>query len=134
MPYKIIWEPQGVIKYHFGVVTGIELMQAVVATEADERFDNIRYVINDFLDCTGLSVSGPEVEEIAAIDEAASINNPNIRIAVVTTLPEVVAIATQYGDSTMNAYPTRIFTSMDAARQWLNSPNTIVMPYRHYRC
>lgn len=120
MGYEVSWEqPNGVVKRHFGQVTGRELMAAVVETEADPRFDTLRYVINDFRDCTGLSASATEIEEIAAVDKAAAAINPNIRIAVVATLPDVVAAANAYANDPMATYTTRVFASMNEARSWL---------------
>jgi hypothetical protein len=82
MGYEISWEPpNGVIKRHFGEVIGSEVLAAITKIEGDERFDTLRYVINDFLDCTGLTVSPVEIVEIAAIDNAAAATNPNIRVA-----------------------------------------------------
>lgn len=119
MPYRLVWESQGVIKKFFGHVTSDELFQAGIDTEADPRFDDYRYVINDFVECTGFSVSPEVVDEIAAIDEAAAKINHSIRIAVVASLPEIIDAANQYASSPMNAYPTRIFTTRQEARIWL---------------
>jgi hypothetical protein len=123
MGYEISWEPpNGVIKRHFGEVTGGEMLAAISKTEGDERFDTLRYVINDFLDCTGLTVSPMEIVEIAAIDKAAAATNPNIRIAVVATHPDVVVAANNYADDPFTIYKTRVFASLSAARSWLGLP------------
>ena len=51
MGYEIKWvQPDGVIKRHFGLVTGGELIDAVAKTEGDSRFDTLRYLINDCLE------------------------------------------------------------------------------------
>jgi hypothetical protein len=84
------------LKRHFGLVEG-----------------------NDVLDCTGVTASPPEIEEIAAIDRAAAIINPNIRIAMVATLPEVVVAANACANDTLTIYPTGVFCSMADARAWL---------------
>ncbi len=120
MGYEITWEqPFGVIKRHFGQVTGTELAAAVAETEGDERFDTLRYVINDFSGCTGLNVTLAEVEEIAAIDHVAASMNPDIRIAIVAPLPEAVAVANAYANDPLNAYMTSVFHTMAEARTWL---------------
>lgn len=120
MGYRIIWEsPQGVVKRHFGQLTGAEVLAANTKIESDPRFDSLRYVINDFLDCTGVTVSAPEIEEIAAIDHSAALINRNIRIAIVATHPEVEAASKAYANDTLTAYTTRIFGTMADARAWL---------------
>lgn len=121
MGYAIIWEPPaGVIKRYYGEVTGDELLESVLQTEGDLRFDVYRYVINDFTDCTALSVSEDVLEEIAAIDKAAYHLNPRIGIAIVATHPQTVAAAEAYVNSPLRLYPTQIFSSMEEARRWLN--------------
>ncbi|MBS1132336.1 MAG: hypothetical protein H6R16_3338 [Proteobacteria bacterium] len=123
MAYKISWDsPQGVVKRYFDQVTGAEVLAANTKVESDSRFDHLRYVINDFLGCTGLTVSLPEIEEIAAIDYSAALINPNIRIAMVATLPEVVAAANAYANDPLTTYTARVFTTMAEARTWLGLP------------
>ena len=68
------------------------------------------------------------VDEIAAIDQAASISNRNIRIAVVATHPEILELADHYARSPMNVYPTRIFPTMAEGRVWLGIPEPYGVP------
>lgn len=121
MGYKVIWEPPyGVVKIHFGQLSGADLLAAVVEVESRPDFDRLRYVINDFLDCTGLACTPDDLLEIAALDKAAARSNPNIRIAVVARHPDVLTLADDYADSPLNVYPTRTFSSLSEARTWLN--------------
>ncbi len=119
MSYEIYWEPHGVIKRFFGHVTSDELVQSVVEIEKDARFDTLRYCINDFLGISGISSSTRDVEEISVIDKGASLTNPRINIAVVAISPDVLALASEYANSSLNAYPTKLFSSLDDARSWL---------------
>ncbi|NTV72159.1 MAG: hypothetical protein HGA71_18715 [Azonexaceae bacterium] len=120
MNFEIIWEPpQGVVKRYFGHVTGNDVLVANTQIEADPRFDTLRYVINDFLGCTGVSISPAELEEIAAIDRSAATINPHIRIAMLTSHPEIIAAANAYANDTLTIYLTRVFSSMADARAWL---------------
>lgn len=119
MSYEIIWESHGVIKRFVGEVTDLDMMKSVIDTESDARFDDLRYTINDFLAMTGFSFGLSEIDDIAVIDKGASMTNPRIRIAVVTTSPDIVKLATHYATSPMNAYPTKIFTSLADARAWI---------------
>jgi len=120
MAYEINWEPRGVVKRFFGIVKAGEVLAAVVRVEADERFDSLRYVINDLSSVDGFEITHGEVEEVAAIDKAASLTNPGIRIAVVATLPEIVMAARAYATSKFNVFPTRIFATQFEARRWLS--------------
>ncbi|MBI5785336.1 MAG: hypothetical protein HZA64_07770 [Rhodocyclales bacterium] len=119
MTYEVAWEGRGAVKRFFGHVTEDDMLQSVLETESDRRFDDLRYVINDFTDITGSSVTLPTIEDIAIADIGASHSNPSIRIAVVTTDPDIEALVNHYANSPLNAYETRIFSSMEAARVWL---------------
>jgi len=119
MSYEIIWEPHGVIKRFSGQLTDQDLVQSVIDTEGNMAFDGLRYVINDFLAIDACSASASDVEEISILDKGASMSNPRIRIAVVTTSPEVVVLTEHYAKSPLCAYPIRIFRSLAEARTWL---------------
>jgi hypothetical protein len=121
--YEIIWEPRGVIKRFSGLMTGNEMIQSVVDVEKDARFDELRYAINDFLGVTGISLTKDCVEEISVMDKGAACTNPHIRNAVVATHPEIIALANEYANSNLNAYPTKIFPSLAEARSWLGETN-----------
>ena len=120
MPVELVWQqPNGLIKRHVDHVTGKEIFDANSLAESDARFDSLKYVINDFLGCTGLSVSHDEIEEIAAVDNAAAKSNPNIRIAIVATNPEVLAATDFYANHPLSMFTIRIFSAMDEACRWL---------------
>lgn len=119
MSYEIIWEPRGAVKRFFGRVTSHDMLQSVVDTESDARFDDLRYVINDFLDIEELDLANIDIQEIAAIDGAAAKSNPRITIAVVTIHDEIVALTNQYAGSPFNAYPIKAFSTSAEARSWL---------------
>ena len=94
-------------------------MESVADIEGDPRFDDLRYVINDFLEVVSFSVTEENVLAISAIDAAAAITNPNIKIAVVAIDQQVRALAELYAASPWNAYPTKVFADIAAARAWL---------------
>jgi len=120
--YELSWEPRGLVKRFFGDVTEKQFIDAVIDSESDARFDGLRHVINDFRDVESFVFTPEDVDYVAAIDNAAAVSNPNIRIAVITSSPEIIALATQYAESSLNVYPTRIFATLADARAWLESP------------
>jgi hypothetical protein len=119
MSFEVEWEPRGVVKRYFGRVTGEEVFAAGIQSQGDHRFDQNRYAINDFLDCTEFVFDQKVLEELAAFAGAAELSNPNIRIAIVATLPAVVAATTQYIGLPLQRYPTRLFATRAAARAWI---------------
>jgi len=128
MGYEIIWEPRGVVKRFFGEVTSDDMLKSVADSEGDSRFDELRFVINDFLDITAVSSSHHDVEEIAAIDSIAAVTNPRIKVAIVTTSPVVKEMAEGYINSPLNHYPTKIFQTLAEGRQWIAQTPTPTKP------
>jgi len=117
--YENNWERNGVIKIFSGSIDGQQVLDSVISVEEDIRFDSIRYVINDFLKVGDIDISDSDVARIAAIDRAAAITNPNIRIAVVTKDDRMRELARRYGELMKNSpYQTLLFESIDAARAW----------------
>lgn len=99
MSYENIWEKGGVYRKYSNHVTGEEVFQAVQDVYGHAQFDSIHYVINDFLDVTNHDeVSHKDLKSLAAIDKAAAISNPNIKIAIVATLSTIQKMASTYGE------------------------------------
>ena len=119
MSFELVWEPKGVVKRYFGRVTGEEVFAAGIQSQGDHRFDQNRYAINDFLDCTEFVIDRKVLDEIAAFAGAAEISNPNIKIAIVATLPAVVAATKEYIGLPLQTYPTRLFATRAEARAWI---------------
>lgn len=125
MSYQLVWENRGVIKRFSGDVTSTDLLQSGIDIQADERFDRLRYVVNDFTGISGLSFTATDIEEISAIDHAASHFNKQLRLAVITTHPDIIALATQYASSDFNIYPFRIFSDFQEGYAWATLPTPI---------
>lgn len=122
MGYELHWEDRGVVKRYFGQVSSEELLAPVVATEADKRFDTLRFVINDFLEAKSIAFTQAAIDLIAAHDMGAAATNPNIKVAVVAAQPEVIDLVQRYMQVAVRAYPTSIFSTMAEARAWVAAP------------
>jgi hypothetical protein len=120
--YELHWEDRGVVKRYFGQVSSEELLAPVVATEADKRFDTLRFVINDFLEAKSVAFTQADIDLIAAHDMGAAATNPNIKVAVVAAQPEVIDLVQRYMQVAVRAYPTSIFSTMAEARAWIAAP------------
>jgi hypothetical protein len=114
------WEEKGLVRRFYGHVTAEELAQSAVIGQQDVRFDTMRYVINDFRECTSVSAPPDEIEEISARDGAAATTNSRIRIATVSNDPAILLISEMYEKAAYSPYPARNFSTMEAARQWLS--------------
>jgi hypothetical protein len=118
MGYKLHWEHRGVVKQFSGLVTGSDIAGSVHDVHSAREFDALRFVINDFLDTQAVDFSDLDIEFIAAVDKAAFMTNSKIKVAVVALDPQIQAIALEYANSPLNAYPTRLFDNMADAELW----------------
>lgn len=123
MPYEHTWEPKGVLRRLWGQVTGPEFVRAAEELAAHPRFDEFRYLLNDFREATGHSIDERALENLAAIRFGSMFTNPRIRVAVVSSHPDVLALvgATQRLPL-KGSHPTAAFDTMEQARAWLATP------------
>jgi hypothetical protein len=126
MSYQITSEPKGTVKTFYGSITGRELTDSSEKSHGNPHFDDLSYVINDFLGVTEVLVTKHDVEHIAATDSVAVRTNRRIRVAVVATNPMIVAFANQYASSRFANFPFRIFPTMAESRAWLAEQASIV--------
>ena len=119
MPYQTIWEKGGIYVAYSGQTSDEEVARFAEEGQADERFMDLRYVLHDFLNCTGATFSTPRMRELAAIDSAAAVSNPRIKIAVVADREDVLAMVLAYLGAGFPGFELRVFATLSAAREWL---------------
>lgn len=120
MAYELAWEPRGVALTFSGQVSFGDIWNATICYQGDSRFDDLHYVIADYLHVTGCDAAPTEMDYLWALDRAAGISNPKIKKAVITTHPAIIALAIHYKAQEIRAFPTEVFTHLDDARHWLD--------------
>lgn len=118
MGYRLYWEKRGAVKHFSGVVTGDDISRSLNDVHGSDQFDSLRFVINDFRDVQEIDFADLDIDYIAALDKAAFVTNPLIKLAIVAADPRIREIAAQYANSPLNAYPTRLFDNMADAELW----------------
>lgn len=119
MAHRTIWETNGICVHYSGHSSDREIAMLVQEFQADERFDNVRYILHDFRDCENLTYSRMAIEELSATDAAAAMSKPEHRVAVVSDRPDVHAMVKVYMDTGFQPEDKlRIFSSLEAARSW----------------
>lgn len=119
MPYRVIWEPQGVFRQYYGDVTIAERRASFDLICGDARFDSLRYTITDYLSVVGYEVTSPATAEIAALHIAPLAINPRIVMAAVATRPDVVAAIQDFAGLGFTSTPYRVFAELTQARAWI---------------
>lgn len=122
MAFELVWEPDGVIKQFSGQVSAREFIQAVERVQGDSRFDEVRYIINDFSAMTGHELSDEILTEAGVLQYGAYASNPNCRIVYVTADEGLIALVRlNLATTSIDSYQTEIQPTLLAARDWLDS-------------
>jgi len=127
MAYDTKWEPEGIYRHHSGFVTGREMIESAKQTQSDPRFDEMRYVIDDFTDITGHDLSIDAFTYLAASNYGAHASNPNCRLVYVTTDTNLVKIIRgTLMSPDLVSYEVEVKPTLSEARDWLDS-----LPRKH---
>lgn len=119
--YRHGWEPRGAIHFLDGVVDQQVLERSLIAFHADPRYDNIRFLIVDCLNCPRITITSDKIEELAARSAAAARRKFLYRVAVVTTSLEIAALIDFVDQLQFGNQEFQCFATMKAARDWVNS-------------
>lgn len=122
MAYEISWQKRGIIWTFYGVVTAGDTRQASLDILGDPRFVDLRYQIVDISNVEHFKLSSDDMDEAGALDEAATLSNLRIIVAVVAASDDAVKIAKMYQSAMRQAkWPVEIFRTMDDAREWIRA-------------
>lgn len=122
MPYHIAWEePFGAYIKLAGCVAPADFEQLIAEVTSDRRFDDLRYVIADYLDADDHSFPdhGAAVGTASAVAIGSFYSNPRLIEVAVATKPRLVELARAYASITQ--FPFQIFPTVAAAREWVAS-------------
>ena len=99
---------------------GDELFQVNEKIYSDSRFDNLHYQLWDFTKVSEFNVNIEDVSKIAAHDRAAALSNSSMKVALVAAEEMIQTFANLYeGEMFESPWESRMFTSMDEAKQWV---------------
>jgi len=119
MSYKITWEPKGVIWTFHDTLTGQEAIEASMSIYGDPRFDDLRYGIIDISKVEQFKIADEALETAAAMDEAATLTNPRLVVAVVAAGKDAVAVGEVYKSAmSETSWKVEIFDTMNEAEEW----------------
>ena len=119
MPYSRTWEPDGVYKRFNGVVTGAELLQSVIEVAMDIRFVTAQYEVSDYLDAVSTDFSQDALNEVRAVRIGSFMNNPRIKVAIVTHDTEIQQRIYSTIAARLTLHQTKVFNAISEANTWL---------------
>ncbi len=122
MAYELVWEPDGVVRKFSGAVSAREFINSVERVQSDARFDDARYVINDFSAISGHGLSEEALTEAAILQYGAYASNPNCRVVFVTADAALARLVSDsQATSQLQSYQTEVLPTLTEARDWLDS-------------
>lgn len=121
MPYTNNWETKGLHRTFTGTITGREVLGSNLSLQGDSRFDEIRYILNDFTGIDGFDISDLQVAEVSAIDNVAAKANDRLKVIIVANDPGFLKFVDMYLAHMENSpFEIIVFHDMESA---LNSIN-----------
>ena len=127
MPLKTYWEQEGFVYECSGIVTAEEI--------AEINFDFLdvpegvtpRYQLIDATSIELMDLNELELVDISADDLSISRKYPNVKVAMVSSDQKTRNIFLHYikiSWAINTSWEIRIFSELEAAREWLNATNT----------
>jgi hypothetical protein len=122
VPFTIIWESEGVHFRQDGKITGEDLVSCASSLCENERLPELKYKIVEFIEGADFEADADSIRRVSAVDRKGATKNPNLKVAVVATSALIVGMARMYELSAGEGmWETRIFETLDEARQWVGS-------------
>lgn len=122
MAYSIEFETKGAYVKFEGACSYAEVLEASKGVWENPYFDSMTYEIFDYLSVTSIDFSDYDIVEMAVRDSVASKMSRRSKMAVVATLPAIIARTEEYKQSLSDPELEFMVTdSLAAARQWVAS-------------
>jgi len=122
MAYQLIWEERGATAHVEDTVNDTELSEIVSKFHSHEQFDSVRYLLVDFLEVGTFDITTEALEEIGAMDYAAALSNPKVKVAMVSDDDAVRDMLSSYEKTAQESpWPLRYFGSIKEAREWITT-------------
>lgn len=120
MACSIDWEDHGLLLNFSGSWTGEDFLKITHELYADSRHSQLDYIIADFSNVDSLNVSDEVVSQQSLMDMAASVSNPNTKVALVAKSKKLEALTNLYRqESEGSSWLVQRFDRMQEARAWV---------------
>jgi len=112
--------PNGVILYFNGDITGEELIGVIQDVYRDNRFIQLKYWIGDHSECENIHPTIDELMEIGMMSRIETQRNPGILLALVAPRDNAYGICRQYEPlNDHSEFVTQVFKNRDEAEAWI---------------
>lgn len=113
-----VWLERGIVRWHIGAVSAQDYLLSDAQLRQDGRFDEVHYLIDDFLDCSALIDSElVSSDPVRTIDWA--IRHVDFRHAIVSSNAALRERAYRLAIKSMGSPSVSKFSEMGKAREWV---------------
>jgi len=118
--YRLIWGNSGVRAEFNGVITENDLKAAVSEFHGSSRFDSINYLLIDLTGVDSLNATNLDLLSIGAMDSAAALTKPRVKVALVAIKPSIVDLLLSYEKGIEGStWLYQSFSEINEAQQWV---------------
>jgi len=122
MPHTNTWNNNGLYRQFTGNISGDEILESNFELHQNPEFHTIGYIINDFTQITGHSISLTHTTAYAKTDEIISNTKGRLKIAIVINQEALLVLAESYAAMMEGKlFECKIFGALEFAREWVNS-------------
>lgn len=127
MSHHNTWEENGLYRKFTDSITGEEILTSNLTIHGDSRFDNLKYVINDFTQIVEFDADEIDILKISTIDNVGSRSNSYLKIAIVATSESLLVWVHLYCKQMLDSpLECKIFNHVDDAYRWLSKSQVTV--------
>lgn len=120
MAHTYYWEAEGLYRKFFDEISGEEILTSNFEIQSEPEFSEIKYIINDFSDVSGVTVQKEHTGIYARTDDIISDSKGRLDIAIVANNEEILSLAENYRQEMKNrSFTCEIFKSLPEAREWV---------------
>jgi hypothetical protein len=124
MPYRTIWEANGLIWEFYGLVTAREIESANDEFYRDLRSDTAKYQIIDTRRVTDIEWSETDIKITAAYDIGATHTIEKLKVVLVATNQTVIEKMEKYTEISRqleSSWEFASFRTMEEAKNWVEA-------------
>ena len=127
MPCEYNWMDHGLYRKFTGSIDAKHILKSNFELHSDNRFQSLRYVLNDFSEITTVLLGEEDVRDIAIVDSMRSCINKGLKVAIViANNPTQTALALSFSEIMEKShYQCRVFIKSKDAMAWLTRPELV---------
>lgn len=123
MTNKLTWLTDGLLREFIGEISPTEILKSNFEVQSHHKFEDIKYLMNDFTQVTEMLVEKEHTKVYASTDDVVSLTKGKLLIAMVV-LDAQIPLAESYRNELDNElFICEIFKTREEANAWINSQN-----------